>query len=129
MPIARVLQPLDQAEHGTQLGRLRHLPQPGEPAQAALLPAPGQRIEALALLGGEPVRQPAMRLSARTVAELGAQPLERGKRWDDDAAGTARLHHQVGQEGEPVILDRLRQQCVGQLGRGAPAEGRNPSFS
>ena len=58
--VARLLQPLDQPEHRWGFGGLRHLPQPGEPRQAALFPALGQRVEALALFGGQPVSQPPM---------------------------------------------------------------------
>lgn len=55
------------------------------------------------------MRQPTMRVPARTAAELGAQVLQRRGRRGNDAADTARLHHQLGQEPEPVILDRLCQ--------------------
>ena len=62
---AHMLKPLDEAEHGGGLGRLRHLPQPGQPALAASLPTFGQGIEALALFGGKPLGQSAMRFPAR----------------------------------------------------------------
>lgn len=65
---AHVFKPLDEAEHGGGLGRLRHLPQPGQPAQTASLPMFGQGIEALALFGGKPPGQPTVRLPARAVA-------------------------------------------------------------
>jgi hypothetical protein len=37
-------------------------------------------------------------------------------------------HHQSGQEGKPVVLDRLRQQHVYQLSRSAFPEGAQPEL-
>ena len=74
---AHMLKPLDEAEHGGGLGRLRHLPQPGEPAQAAALSVFGQGIEALALFGGKPPGQPSMRLPARAMTQIGTEPFQR----------------------------------------------------
>jgi hypothetical protein len=65
---AHMRKPLDDAEHAGGLGCLRHLPQPGEPAQAASLPMLGQGVELLALFGGKPPGQPAMHLPRRAVA-------------------------------------------------------------
>ena len=69
---AHMLQPLDQAEHGGGRGSLRHLPQPGEPAQIAPLPVSGERVEAFALLDGKPAGQPAMRLPPRAMTQFDA---------------------------------------------------------
>jgi len=71
-------QPLDQAKHSRRPGGFRHLPQPGQPGLATLLAALGQRIEALALFGGQPIGQPTICFSACMVAEVGAEPLKRG---------------------------------------------------
>jgi len=125
---AHMLQPLDEAEHGGGLGRLRHLPQPGEPAQTASLPMFGQGVEALALFGGKPPGQPAMRLPARAVAQISTQTLQCCGRRDDDAARAARLHHRSRQEGESVVLDRLREQCLCHLGGSKPAERTQPEL-
>lgn len=123
-----MLKPLDKAEHGGGLGRLRHLPQPGEPAQAASLPMFGQGIEALALFGGKPPGQPTVHLPARAVSQISAQTLQGRGRRDDNAAHPARLHHRVRQEGEPVVLDRLREQRIFQFSGGAPAERAQPEL-
>jgi hypothetical protein len=69
---AHMLQPLNQPKHRRGFGTLRHLPQPGEPTQAALFPGFGQRIEAPALLGRQPIGQPPMRFSPRRVTQFGA---------------------------------------------------------
>jgi hypothetical protein len=108
-------QPLDHAKHGRGPGGFRHLPQPGQPGLATLLAALGQRIKELALFGGQPIGQPTMSFSACVVSEVGAEPLKRGGRRDNNAAFAAIPHHQFGQMGEPIVLDRLRQQCAGQF--------------
>ena len=119
---AHMLQPLDQAKHAGGRGCLRHLPQPSEPTQTAFVPALSERIEALALLGRKRIGQPAVCLSPRTVAEVSAQPLQRHGRWDDDTALTARLHHQFGQKGKPIVLDRWGEQHAFQRGSEVLAE-------
>lgn len=133
---SHMFQPLDQAQHGGGLGGLRHLLQPGQPALAGVLAALRQRVEALALIGGQAIGQPAMsgerlrstRLPARPVAQLGAKPLECRGRWDDDPTLAAGFHHQHGQIGEAVIPDRLRQQPVDQLGGRTDAERPKPKL-
>jgi len=82
---------------------------------APLLAALGQRIKALALFGGQPIGQPMMCFSACMVSEVGAEPLKRGRRRGDNAAFAAIPHHQFGQMGEPIVLDRLRQKYAGQF--------------
>src|SRR3954469_5426665 len=64
-----------------------------------------------------------MRLSAGMVAEFSAKPLQGGRCRDDNLALAARLHHQLGQRGEPVVLDRLRQESICQFGGGALPKG------
>ena len=123
---ANMFQALDQTEHGDRLGRFRHLAQPGQPALAGFLPALRQRIEALALFGRQPIGQPALHLPSRLMADLDAEPFECGRRRDDDPALPALLHHQLGQMGKPVVLDRVRQQPCRQLGGGTRPEGTKP---
>jgi len=125
---AHMLQPLDHPEHGGGLGRLRHLSQPGKPAQAAFLPMFGQGVEALALFGGKPPGQPAMRLPARAMAQISAQTLQRCRRRDDNAARAARLHHQIGQEGEPIVLDRQHEQRLCHLSGSKLAKRAQPKL-
>jgi len=100
-------QPLDHAEHRSGFGGFRHLPQPGQPRLATLFAALGQRIEALALFGGQPISQPTMCFSTCVVAEVSAEPLKRGRRRGDNAAFAATPHDQFSQVNEPIILDRL----------------------
>ena len=88
----------------------------------------GQGIEALALFGGKPPGQPAMRLPARAMAQISAQTLQRCRRRDDDAACAARLHHRFRQEGEPIVLDRLREQRLRQLSGSTLAKRAQPKL-
>ncbi len=125
---AHMLQAFDQAQHRSWLGGLGHLPQPRQPALARLRRAPCQGIEALALLGGQAVGQPTMHLLACVVPQLAAQPLQPRDRGHDDVALPAHLHCQAGEEGQPVVLDRLRQQGAHQFRRRAPAEGLHPKL-
>src|SRR3954469_7954229 len=64
-----------------------------------------------------------MRLSAGMVAEFSAKPLQGGRRRDHNLALAARLHHQLGQRGEPIVFDRLRQESISQFGGGASPKG------
>jgi hypothetical protein len=48
---AHMRQAFDQTEHGVRLGRLWHLPQPGQPALAGLFSPMRQRIKPAALFG------------------------------------------------------------------------------
>ena len=125
---ANMLQALDQTEHGARLGGLRHLPQPGQPVLVCLFPALCQRIELASLLGGETIGQPAIHLPTGLVAEFGAEPLDRGRRRNDDPALPACLHHLLGQMGEPIILNGLRQKGACQFGRGTFAERTKPEL-
>ena len=125
---ANMLQALDQTEHGARLGGLRHLPQPGQPVLVGLFPTPRQRIEPASLLGGETIGQPAIHLPTGLVAEHGADPLECGRRRNDDPALPACLHHQLGQMGEPIILNGLRQKGACQFGCGTVAERTKPEL-
>jgi len=103
-----MLQALDHAEHGGRLGGLRHLSQPGQPTLAGLFPALRQRVQPMPLLNGEAVGQTVLHLAAGLIAEFGTEPLEPGRRWGEDPALPACLHHQPGEMGKPVIFDRLR---------------------
>ena len=124
---ANMLQALDQTEHGTRLGG-RHLPQPGQPVLVGLFPTLCQRIEPASLLGGETIGQPAIHLPTGLVAELGAEPLECGRRRNDDPALPACLHHQLGQIGEPIILNGFGQKGACQFGCGTFAERTKPEL-
>jgi hypothetical protein len=110
------------------LAALRHLPQPGQPVLAGLFPTLCQRIEPASLLGGETIGQPAIHFRTGLVAESGAEPLECGRRWNDDPVLPACLHHQLGQTGEPIILNSLRQKGACQLGCGTFAERTKPDL-
>jgi hypothetical protein len=105
--VTHFLQPLDHAEHRCGLGGFWHLPQPGQPRLAALFAAMGQRVEALALFGGQPISQPTMCFSTCMVAEVSAEPFKRGGRWGNNAAFSATPHNQFSQVNEPIILDCL----------------------
>jgi TnpA family transposase len=111
-----------------RLGGLRHLPQPGQPVLAGLFLTLCQRIEPASLLGGETIGQPAIHFRTGLVAEFGAEPLECGRRWNDDPVLPACLHHQFGQTGEPIILNGLRQKGACQLGCGTFAERTKPEL-
>ena len=78
------------------------------------------------MFGREVVGQPAMGLLAGAVAKFGAEPFQGLGRRDDDPMIAAGLHHQPGQDGELVVLDRRAKQRVRQFGRGVPAEGAQP---
>lgn len=67
----------------------------------------GQRVEALALFGGQPISQPTMCFSTCMVAEVSAEPFKRGGRWGNNAAFSATPHNQFSQVNEPIILDCL----------------------
>src|SRR4051812_11373446 len=64
-----------------------------------------------------------MRLSAGMVAEFSAKPLQGGRCRDHNLALVARLHHLLGQIGELIVLDRLRQESICQFGGGASPKG------
>jgi hypothetical protein len=68
-------------------------PQPGQPRLAALFAA--QRIETLALFGGQSVGQPTMCFSARMMAKGGAEPLKRGGRRRNNTAFAATPNAQL----------------------------------
>ena len=123
---ADMLQTLDQTEHRNRLRRFRHLAQPGEPALVGFRAALRQRIQPMPLLGGETIGQAALDLAARLIACLNAEPLERAGRRNDDPAPPAFLHHKPGEMGEPVVLDRMRQQPAGQIGGRTRPEGTKP---
>ena len=65
---------------------------------------------------------PTICFSACMVSEVCAEPLKRGDGRGDNATFAAIPHHQFGQMGEPIVLDRLRQQCAGQFDRKTFAE-------
>jgi hypothetical protein len=48
---ADMFQAFNHAEHGGRPGGLWHLPQPGQPNLTGLVPAIGQRVEPLSLMG------------------------------------------------------------------------------
>jgi hypothetical protein len=121
---ADMVQALDQTEHRDRLRRFRHLMQPGEPALVGFRPA--LRIQPTTLVGGEPIGQPALNLATRLIAGLDAEPLERAERWDDDPAPPALLHHRPGEMRKSVVLNRVRQQPVGQIGGRTRPEGTKP---
>src|SRR6516162_74360 len=113
---ADMVQALDQTEHRAWLRRFWHLAQPGEPALVGFRPVLRKRIQPTTLVGGEPIGQPALNLATRLIAGLDAEPLERAGRWDDDPAPPALLHHQPSEMRKSVVLDRVRQQPIGQIG-------------
>ena len=77
-------------------------------------------------MSGEHLRS--TRLPTCPVAKLGAKPLEcRGRRRDDPTLA-AGFHHQYGQIGEAVVLDRLRQQPVDQFSGRTGAERPEPKL-
>ena len=117
-----MLKPFNEAEHGHGLGRLRHLPQPSEPAQVAALSVFGQAVEAFALFGGKPGGQASIGFPARAMTQIGTKPFQRCRRRHDNRPLATRLHHQFGQKREAVILDRSCEQHIGQLCTGAPPE-------
>jgi hypothetical protein len=130
MPVSRieadgadVAQSLDQAEHGRRLGGRRHLAQPHQPALAGVPASPCQRVQPPPLIGRQPLRQSAVNFAPSPVADLHAEPFERPRRWDDEQSPPALLHHQSGQVGQPVVLDRVRQQPNCQVAGHARAEG------
>ena len=88
----------------------------------------GQGVEALALFGGKPPGQPAMRLPSRAMAQISAQTLQRCRRRDDDPACAARLHHRFRQEGEPIVLDRLHEQRLCHLSGSKLAKRAQPEL-
>jgi hypothetical protein len=69
---AHVRQAFDQTEHGVRLGRLWHLPQPGQPALASLFATLCQRIKLAALFSRQMTGQPAMHLPSGSVAQFAA---------------------------------------------------------
>jgi len=77
-------------------------------------------------MSGERLRS--TRLPACPVAKLGAKPLERRRRRGDDPTLAAGFHHQHGQVGEPIVLDRLRQQPVDQLSGRTGAKRPKPKL-
>ncbi len=115
-----------EAEHGRRLGRFRHLAQPCQPALAGVGPALRQRVQTFALLGGQPLGQAVLDLPPGLLADLDAQPFERPWRRDGDPALPAFLQHPAGEMGEPVVLDRVRQQPFRQLGRRTGSERTQP---
>ena len=107
--VARALPPWDRVTFGA-LDALDAFHQ-GQPVLVGLFPTLRQRIE------------PASpHFPTGLVAELGAEPLECGRRRNDDPALPACLHHQLGQMGEPIILNGLRQKGACQFGCGTFAE-------
>ncbi|MBV8398076.1 MAG: hypothetical protein JOZ17_04970 [Acetobacteraceae bacterium] len=93
---AHVLEPFDHAEHGSRLGRLRHLPEPGEPAQVAVTSVFEEGVELSTPLRGKPGCQAPMRLLPSAMAQVGAQTLQRRGRRDGDPPLATGLQHQPG---------------------------------
>jgi hypothetical protein len=123
---ADMVQAFDQPEHRDRLRRFRHLAQPGQPALAGFGPALRQRIKPPPLVGRQPIGQPALDLPSRLIAEFDAEPFKRSGLRADDPALPAFLHHQLGQMGKSIILNRVRQQPGGQLSGRARAKGTEP---
>jgi hypothetical protein len=71
-----VLQTFDQAEYRGRLGRFRHLPQPSQVVLATAVAALRECVEATTLFSGQALGQPAMRLPARLMTKLSAEPLQ-----------------------------------------------------
>ena len=92
----------------------------------ALFPAMGQRIEALALFGGQAISKPTMHFPPRLMTDLDAEPFERRRPWEDDPTLPALLHDQFGQMAKPVIFDSMRQQPCRQLRRGPRSKRTQP---
>ena len=110
--LADRFQAFDQAEHGGGLSGLRHLLQPGKPAQIGSFPTLCERVEPRALFNGQAFSQSAIRFSASSAAKFGAETLEHGKRRDNDLALSAGLHHQRRQISKSIVFDGLRQEVV-----------------
>jgi hypothetical protein len=66
--------------------------------------------------------------SRRAPWQISAQSLQGRRRRNDNAAHPARLHHRFRQEGEAVVLDRLREQRIFQFSGDAPAERAQPEL-
>jgi hypothetical protein len=98
----------------------------GQPVLSALLTALGQRIEALALFGGQAIGEPAMHFLPGAMTDIGAKPFECRRPWQDDPALPARLHDQFSQMAKPFIFNSVRQQPNCQLSRGSRSERTQP---
>ena len=107
---ADMFQALDQSQHRDRLRRFRHLAQPGKPALIGFLPSARQRIQLPPLVGRKPLRQPALNLPSRPMADFDAKPFKPLRPRNDDPASPALLHDQLRQMGKLVILNRVRQQ-------------------
>ena len=123
---ANMFQAFDEAEHGGWLGRFWHLPQPGQPVLSALLTALGQRIEAPALFGGQAISKPAMHFLPGTMTNIGAEPFECRRPWQDDPTLPALPHDQFSQMAKPLIFDSMRQQPSCQFSSGPRSERTQP---
>jgi hypothetical protein len=125
-----MFQAFEQAEHGGRLAGLWHLPQPGQPGLAGVLaiflPAPRQRIEALALVGRQAVGQAVMHLPPRLMTHLDAEAFKCRGPGNDDPTMPALLQDQRGQMHQPVVLDGVRQQLGRQQRRRARPKRTQP---
>ena len=90
---AHVLQSFDQGHHGGRHCRLRHLSEPGQPAQTALVPTLSECIEKSALLGGKSLGQPTMSFPTCTVPQINAHPFQHRRRRGNDTPLAARVHY------------------------------------
>lgn len=70
------------------------------------------------MLGGKPPGQATVSFPTCTVPQISAHPFQRRSGRDNDTALAARVHYQLSQKGELVVLDCLREQCGFQLRRG-----------
>jgi len=62
------------------------------------------------------------------VAEVSAEPFQRGGRRGNNTTFAATPHDQFGQVNEPIILDCPRQKRVGQSGHSMFAERADAKF-
>jgi hypothetical protein len=124
--LAKVFQPFDQAEHCRRLGRLGHLPQPGEPRLTGFLPTVRKCIEVTTLVGREPIRKAPPDLTARLISDIDAQAFQRSGWRQDNPALPAGLHNQLRQMNQPVIFDCMRKKPTRQLSGRHPSVGAEP---
>ncbi len=117
-----MFQPLDDTEHGRRRGGFWHLPQPGQPVLAGLLPAMGQRIKALALFRRQPIGQAPLHFPSGLMTDLDAEPFECRRPRENDPTLPAFFHNQPSQMAKPFVLNGLRQQPCRQLGGGTGPE-------
>ena len=127
-----MVQAFDEAEHRGRLCRLRHLPQPAEPALAGFRPALCQRIQPSPLVGRQAIGQSSLDLPPCPKAKTNTEAFQAPRCWDDNPAPAALLHGQLGQMEEAIVLDGMRMEGFGKFGRSMFPEGaelqpvRNP---